>query len=192
MVAGPVWTGAVSFGLVSLPVALYTATDSHTIRVHQFQHGTADRIRNRRVDERTGAEVDVGDVVKGCAAGSEYVIVEPGELDDIAPGRPRAIEVQRLVDLDAVDPIFFDKTYCLGPYGEQCGRPTVCCNARSPNSPGKKPALKKGAASTSKGGSPRSLPKAEPQEKATKADIRGRSAMTHGQLADTLHHVKGT
>ncbi|MET9959427.1 Ku protein [Streptomyces sp. NPDC006326] len=120
--ARPVWTGVVSFGLVSLPIALYTATDSHTIRFHQLQRGTADRIRNRRVNERTGDEVDLGEIVKGFDTGSEYVIVEPGELDDIAPGRSKALEVSGFVDLDTVDPIFFDKTYYLGPRGEQYGK----------------------------------------------------------------------
>ncbi|WP_424863964.1 Ku protein [Streptomyces sp. MMS24-I29] len=91
---------------MSLPVALYTATGSHTIRFHRLQRGTADRVRNRRVNERTGGEVDLGDIVKDYDTGSEYVIVEPGELDDIAPGRSKAIEVQGFVDLDAVDPIF--------------------------------------------------------------------------------------
>ncbi|MFJ9824281.1 Ku protein [Streptomyces sp. NPDC101160] len=117
--ARPVWTGVVSFGLVSLPSALYTATDSHTIRFHQLQRGTADRIRNKRINERTGDEVDLGEIVKGYDTGEQYVIVEPAELDDIAPGRSKAIEITGFVDLDAVDPIFFDKTYYLGPRGEQ-------------------------------------------------------------------------
>ncbi|MCX4851669.1 Ku protein [Streptomyces sp. NBC_00893] len=88
--ARPIWTGIVSFGLVSLPVALSTAADSHTIRFHQLQRGTADRIRNRRVNERTGDEVDPDEIVKGCNTGSDYVIVDPKELDDIAPGRSKA------------------------------------------------------------------------------------------------------
>ncbi|MEV0416452.1 Ku protein [Streptomyces sp. NPDC050448] len=89
--------------------ALHRA-DRHTIRFHQLQRGTADRIRNRRVNERTGDEVDLGDTVKGYDTGEEYVIVEPSELDDIAPGRSKAIEVAGFVDLDAVDPIFFELT----------------------------------------------------------------------------------
>ncbi|MCX4850420.1 Ku protein [Streptomyces sp. NBC_00893] len=120
--ARPIWTGIVFFGLVSLPVALYTATDSHTIRFHQLQRGTADRVRNRRVNERTGDEVDLDEIVKGYDTGSEYVIVEPEELDDIAPGRSRALEVSEFVDLDTVEPVFFDKTYYLGPRGEQYGK----------------------------------------------------------------------
>ncbi|MFJ8017395.1 Ku protein [Streptomyces sp. NPDC096339] len=117
--ARPVWAGNLTFGLVSLPVGLYTATDSHTIRFHQLQRGTSDRIRNRRVNERTGDEVDLGDIVKGYDTGGEYVLVEPKELDDIAPGRSRSLEVAGFVELDDVEPIFFDKTYYLGPRGAE-------------------------------------------------------------------------
>ncbi|MFD7258234.1 Ku protein [Streptomyces sp. NPDC059874] len=117
--ARPVWAGVLSFGLVSLPVGLYTATDSHTIRFHQLQRGTADRIRNRRVNERTGKEVELDDIVKGYDAGDEYVLVEPGELDDIAPGRSQTLEISGFVDLDQVAPIFFDKTYYVGPKGRE-------------------------------------------------------------------------
>lgn len=117
--ARPVWAGNLSFGLVSLPVGLYTATDSHTIHFHQLQRGTADRIRNRRVNERTGEEVDLSDIVKGYDTGEgEYVLVEPKELDDIAPGRSQSLEIAGFVDLDDIEPIFFDKTYYLGPRGK--------------------------------------------------------------------------
>ncbi|MDX6760084.1 MULTISPECIES: non-homologous end joining protein Ku [Streptomyces] len=117
--ARPVWAGNLSFGLVSLPVGLYTATDSHTIRFHQLQRGTSDRIRNRRVNERTGEEVGLSDIVKGYDAGGEYVLVEPKELDEIAPGRSQTLEMAGFVDLDEVEPIFFDKTYYLGPRGKE-------------------------------------------------------------------------
>ncbi|MEV7618024.1 Ku protein [Streptomyces sp. NPDC089799] len=103
-------------------MGLYTATDSHTIRFHQLHRGTADRIRNRRVNERTGDEVDLADIVRGYDTESEYVIVEPQELDEIAPGRSRSIDVAGFVDLDTVDPVFFDKTYFLGPRGFQHGK----------------------------------------------------------------------
>ena len=104
-----------SFGLVSIPVGLYTATSAHTLRFHQLQRGTSDRIRNRRVNERTGEEVELDDIVKGFDAGDAYVLVEPDELDEIAPRRSKALEINGFVDLDAIDPIFFDRTYYLGP-----------------------------------------------------------------------------
>ncbi|WP_030200249.1 Ku protein [Streptomyces sp. NRRL S-87] len=117
--ARPVWTGVLSFGLVSFPVGIHTATDSHTIRFHQLQRGTSDRVRNRRVNERTGEEVAADEIVKGYDAGDEYVLVEPAELEDIAPGRSRALEISGFVDLEAIDPIFFDRTYYLGPKGAE-------------------------------------------------------------------------
>ncbi|WP_323182104.1 Ku protein [Streptomyces sp. NBC_00424] len=120
--ARPVWAGNLSFGLVSLPVSLYTATDSHTIHFHQLQRGTSDRIRNRRVNERTGNEVQLDDIVKGYDTGDEYVLVEPKELDEIAPGRSRSLEIAGFVDLTEVDPIFFDKTYYLGPRVSEYGK----------------------------------------------------------------------
>jgi DNA end-binding protein Ku len=115
----PVWNGALTFGLVSLPVKLFTATDSHTIHFHQLQRGTSDRVRNKRVNERTGKEVSLDQIVKGFDAGEEYVLVEPGELDDIAPGRSQVLEIIGFVDLEQVEPIFFDKTYYLGPKGKE-------------------------------------------------------------------------
>ncbi|MFE1416134.1 Ku protein [Streptomyces sp. NPDC058746] len=112
-----------AFGLVSIPISMYTATDSHAIRFHRLRRGTADRIRNRRVNERTGDEVPLEEIVKGYDSGGEYVIVEPGELDEIAPGRSKALEITGFAALDEIDPIFFDKTYYLGPKGKEHGKP---------------------------------------------------------------------
>ncbi|MFI1284280.1 Ku protein [Streptomyces sp. NPDC020858] len=120
--ARPVWAGVLSFGLVSLPVGLYTATDSHAFHFHQLQRGTSDRVRNRRVNERTGKEVDLDDIVKGFDAGDAYVLVEPSEVDEIAPGRSQSLDITGFVDLEEVDPIFFDKTYYLGPRGKEYGK----------------------------------------------------------------------
>ncbi|WP_431683629.1 Ku protein [Kitasatospora sp. KL5] len=118
--ARPVWTGVLTFGLVTVPVALYTATESHTVRFHQLERGTADRVRNRRVNERTGEEVAFGDIVKGFEVeDGEYVVVEPEELEQLSPGRSRTIDISGFVDLAQVDPIFFDRTYYLGPKGSE-------------------------------------------------------------------------
>ncbi|WP_037649226.1 Ku protein [Streptomyces flavidovirens] len=117
--ARPVWSGALTFGLVSLPVQMFTATDSHTVHFHQLQRGTSDRVRNKRVNERTGEEVPLDEIVKGYDAGDEYVLIEPGELEDIAPGRSQAVEITGFVDHEQVEPIFFDKTYYLGPKGKE-------------------------------------------------------------------------
>ncbi|WP_026877302.1 Ku protein [Jiangella gansuensis] len=118
--ARSIWTGYISFGLVSIPVGLYAATEEHEVAFHQFERGTSDRIRYQRVNERTGREVDYDDIVKGHdVGGGEHVIVEPDELADIAPGRSRALEIDRFVDLADVDPIFFQKSYYLAPSDEE-------------------------------------------------------------------------
>lgn len=122
--ARAIWSGSINFGLVSIPVAMYSATEDHTVHFHQFQRGTADRIRYQRINERTGKEVDYADIVKGAeVGGGDYVIVEPDELDAIAPGRSRTIDITRFVDLDEIDAVYFQKTYWLAPASEEYTRP---------------------------------------------------------------------
>jgi DNA end-binding protein Ku len=122
--ARAIWTGSISFGLVSIPVGLYSATEDHTVHFHQFERGTADRIRYQRINERTGKEVEYSDIVKGKdVGGGDHVIVEPDELADIAPGRSRTIDISTFVDLDEIDPIHYQKTYWLAPTAEQHARP---------------------------------------------------------------------
>ncbi|WP_433503464.1 Ku protein [Pseudonocardia halophobica] len=122
--ARAIWTGSITFGLVSIPVGLFTATDDHTVHFHQFQRGTSDRIRNQRVNERTGEEVDYGDVVKGAEVGDgEYVVVEQEELDQIAPGRSRTLDITDFVDLADIDPVYYQRTYWLAPTGDEYRKP---------------------------------------------------------------------
>ena len=117
--ARPVWSGALSLGLVTVPVELYPAVADHTIHFHQFERGTSDRIRNRRVNERTGDEVTQDEIIKGYdVGGGDHVLVEPDELDEIAPERSRRIDIEQFVELDEIDPWFFDKTYWLKPAKE--------------------------------------------------------------------------
>ncbi|MBB4684018.1 non-homologous end joining protein Ku [Amycolatopsis jiangsuensis] len=122
----PVWQGALAFGLVNVPVRLYKAVEDNAVRFTQFQRGTRDRIRYRRVNERTGDEVKYEDIVRGREVGDgEYVLVEQDELDEIAPGRSRSLEVESFVDLAEVDPVYFDRTYWLAPANDDAERPYV-------------------------------------------------------------------
>ncbi|MEV4315349.1 Ku protein [Actinocrispum sp. NPDC049592] len=122
--ARAIWRGAISFGLVSIPVELYPATSDHTIHFNQFQRGTSDRVRYKRVNERTGEEVEFGDIVKGREVDDgEFVLIEPEELDSIAPGRSRTIDIEAFVDLDEIDPIFYQKTYWLAPGKKEYAKP---------------------------------------------------------------------
>ncbi|WP_149180391.1 Ku protein [Streptomyces sp. TRM49041] len=121
--ARAIWTGVISFGLVTVPVGLFTATEDHTVHFHHLQRGTGDRIRHRRVNERTGEEVSSEDIVKGYDVGDgTYVIVEPEELDEIAPGKSQVIDVDGFVDLKDVEPVYFDRTYYVAPRGEEYGK----------------------------------------------------------------------
>ncbi|MDX3771558.1 MULTISPECIES: Ku protein [unclassified Streptomyces] len=118
--ARAIWTGVITFGLVSVPVGLYTAVGDHTVHFHQLQRGSADRVRNRRVNERTGKEVPAEDIVKGFeVTEGEYVVVEPDELDEIAPGRSQTIDISDFVDLGDVEPVYFDRTYYIAPRGKE-------------------------------------------------------------------------
>ena len=121
--ARAIWSGVLTFGLVSVPVELYSATEAHGPVFHQFEKGTADRIRYQRVNERTTDEVEYSDVVKGAdTGGGHYVMLDQDELDSVAPGRSRSMEIRMFVDLDDIDPIYFNKTYYLGPGSEDTGK----------------------------------------------------------------------
>src|SRR5689334_5253318 len=121
--ARAIWTGVISFGLVSVPVALYSATHEHEVSFHQFEKGTADRIRYRRVNERTGKEVDFDDIVKGAdVGGGDYVLLDQDELDSVAPGRSRSLDIHRFVELADIDPLYYQKTYWLGPGSEETAK----------------------------------------------------------------------
>jgi DNA end-binding protein Ku len=111
-----IWTGAISFGLVNVPVGLYSATESKTIHFHQVQERTGRRIRNKRVAEGTGREVDYEDIVKGYETDDgDLIIVTPDELASVEPRRTRTIEVEDFVALDQIDPIAYDRSYYLAP-----------------------------------------------------------------------------
>jgi DNA end-binding protein Ku len=121
--ARAIWSGSLNFGLVTVPVELFSATRDHAPRFHQLERGTADRVRISRVNERTGKPVAFGDIVKGYELDDgQYVVFTQEELDAIAPGRSKAIEISGFVDLEQVEPIFFATTYYLGPKGAQYGR----------------------------------------------------------------------
>lgn len=114
--ARALWTGSLSFGLVSVPIALFAATQDHAIRFNQFQAGTADRVRNKRVNERTGEEVPYDHIVKGFdIGGGEVVILSTDDIASAAPEASRMIDVSAFVDLADIDPIYFDRAYYLAP-----------------------------------------------------------------------------
>jgi DNA end-binding protein Ku len=111
-----IWSGSLSFGLVNVPVKLYSATQDKDVHFSQFDKSSGKRIRNKRVREDTGREIEFEDIVKGYEkAKGRYVLVTPQELESVEPGPSRTIEVEEFVALEEVDPIYFDKTYYLEP-----------------------------------------------------------------------------
>ena len=121
--ARSIWSGFLTFGLVSVPVGLYPATADQTIHFHQLHRGTSNRIRYKKVDEASGEEIDSADIVNGYdVGGGEYVVVTRDELKDVAPGRSETLEISDFVDLDQIDPVFFRSTYYLAPRGKGAER----------------------------------------------------------------------
>lgn len=111
-----IWTGAISFGLVTIPVKLYSAVQRKSVRFHQLNGKTGVRIQQKRVDPSTGDEVAYDDIVKGYELSPDrYVVVEPGELEALDPKKTKTIEIEDFVEEAEIDPIFYDHPYYLAP-----------------------------------------------------------------------------
>jgi DNA end-binding protein Ku len=114
--ARAIWSGAISFGLVNVPVKLYSATQPKTVRFHQLSGKTGARIRQKRVDPSTDEEVPYEDIVKGYEVTPDhYVVIQPEELDALDPKATRTIDIEEFVDLEEIDPIYYDHSYYLAP-----------------------------------------------------------------------------
>ena len=110
------WSGAISFGLVNVPVKLYSAVSRKTVRFHQLNEQTGNRIQQKRVDPETGDEVPYEQIVKGFELTKErYVIVTPDEMETLDPEKSRTIDIADFVDLEEIDPIYYDHPYYLVP-----------------------------------------------------------------------------
>ncbi len=111
-----IWSGAISFGLVNIPVKLYSAVQRKTVRFHQLDQEDNGRIQQKRVNPRSGEEVPYENLVKGYEIGPDrYVVVTPEELDSLAPEKTRTVDIEDFVDLEQIDPIFYDHPYYLVP-----------------------------------------------------------------------------
>jgi DNA end-binding protein Ku len=114
--ARSIWTGAISFGLVTVPVKLYSSVNRKTVRFHQLSGKSGVRIAQKRVDPSTGDEVAYEDIVKGFELTPDrYVVIEPGELETLQPKKTKTIEIEDFVELSDIDPIYYDHPYYLAP-----------------------------------------------------------------------------
>jgi DNA end-binding protein Ku len=114
--ARAIWSGTISFGLLNVPVKLYSAVARRGIALREIRESDGARIKHRRVAEGTDEEVPYGEIVKAFEITPDrYVPLSKDEMAAMAPEKTRAIEVQDFVDLDQIDPIYFDSPYYLGP-----------------------------------------------------------------------------
>jgi DNA end-binding protein Ku len=111
-----IWSGAISFGLVNVPIKLYSAVSRKTVRFHQLSGKTGARIQQKRVDPSTGEEVQYEDIVKGYELTRDsYVVVTPDELEALDPERTRTVDIEDFVDQAEIDPVYYDHPYYLVP-----------------------------------------------------------------------------
>ena len=122
--ARPIWSGSISFGLVNVPVKAMTAVRDHDVHFHQLQKRTGARIRNRKVSEKTGREVDADNIEMGFEVSKgRYVTFDKDELQQLKPASTRTIDVTDFVALEAIDPIFYERTYWLVPADDAARKP---------------------------------------------------------------------
>jgi DNA end-binding protein Ku len=115
--ARSIWSGTISFGLIAIPVKLYTAVRHKAISFNQLDDRNMGRIRYQKVSEQDGDEVPADQIVKGFEISKgRYVVIDPAELEPFVPAATKTIELEEFVDLDRIDPIYFDTPYYLGPH----------------------------------------------------------------------------
>jgi DNA end-binding protein Ku len=114
--ARAIWSGTISFGLLNVPVRMYSAVSRKTIRFNELRESDGSRVRHKRVAEADDKEVAYDEIVKGYEISPDrYVVMTRDELDELNPAKTRAIEIQDFVDIEDIDPIYFDSPYYLGP-----------------------------------------------------------------------------
>jgi DNA end-binding protein Ku len=118
VMARPVWSGTISFGLVAIPVKLFHAVRRQSVSFNQLDERNMARIRYRKVNAETGEEVGDDHIVKGYEISKgRYVVVDPDELEPFMPVATKSVDLEEFVDLADIDPVFFDTAYHLAPDG---------------------------------------------------------------------------
>jgi len=121
-VARSIWTGSISFGLVNIPVRLYSAIHEHDVHFHQLAPDGS-RIHYERVSEKTGKAVDYDKIRRGFETSrGRYVVFDKGELEALQPASTKTIDIEDFVGLAEIDPVYYERTYLLAPDGEGAGK----------------------------------------------------------------------
>jgi DNA end-binding protein Ku len=122
--ARAVWSGSITFGLVSVPVKAFTAVRDHDVHFHQLEKRTGARIRNQKISEKSGKPVERDDIELGFEIRSgRHVTFEKGEIEELKPESTRMVEVSDFVDLAEIDPTYYERTYWLTPAGDAAKQP---------------------------------------------------------------------
>jgi DNA end-binding protein Ku len=112
----PVWTGTISFGLVAIPVKLFHAVSRKSVSFNQLDDRSMARIKYKKVSAADGDEVPDEHIVKGYEVSKDrYVVVDPDELEPFIPAATKTVELEEFVDLDEIDPVYFDSAYYVAP-----------------------------------------------------------------------------
>jgi len=121
--ARPVWTGSISFGLVNMGVKAFTAVRDHEVHFNQLDKKTGARVRYVKVSAKSGDPLEKDDIEMGYEVKKgKYVTFSREELDELQPASTRTVDVSDFVDLEDVDPIYYERTYWLVPDGEGAAR----------------------------------------------------------------------
>jgi DNA end-binding protein Ku len=111
-----IWSGSISFGLVNIPIKLYNAVSRKSVHFNQIDSRTGARIRYKKVSAADEEEVPSEVIVKGYELSSgQYVLIEDDELAALDPDGTRTIDIEEFVDLDEIDPVFYDAAYYVAP-----------------------------------------------------------------------------
>jgi DNA end-binding protein Ku len=117
MAARSIWTGTISFGLIAIPVKLYTAVRHKSVAFNQLDERTMARIKYQKVSEDTGEEVPSEHIVKGFEiAKGRYLAIDPAELEPFVPATTKSIDLEEFVELTQIDPVYFDTAYYIAPH----------------------------------------------------------------------------
>ena len=112
----PVWNGTISFGLVAIPIKLFHAVRRQAVSFNQLDDRTMARIKYKKVSALDGEEVPEEHIVKGYEVSKDrYIVVDPDELEPFIPSATRTVEIEEFVDLDEIDPVYFDAAYYVAP-----------------------------------------------------------------------------
>lgn len=110
-----IWTGAIGFGLVNIPVKMYSATQSSTLDLDMLDKKDHSNIKFQRVNEKTGKEVAWENIVRGYKYNGEYVVLSDDDFKKASPEKSKIISIEQFVDLEEIDTIFYETPYYLEP-----------------------------------------------------------------------------